>query len=233
MTQIWSELTASLYFGILLSVGAFQIGRFIANKTKIAVLNPLAVSMVLVIVFLWLTGVPYESYNRGASVLTLLLGPATVSLAIPLHRQFTLLHKNIAMVLIGVGAGAVSAVLGVFGLSFLFRLTPEVYRSILTKSITLPIALGVTQELSGIPVLTILAITLTGISGAAVGPTLCRLFRIRDRIAIGLALGTCSHAVGTSRALEIGELEGAMGGLSIVVAGLVTVVIAPIAAAWL
>ncbi|NLD87697.1 MAG: LrgB family protein [Clostridiales bacterium] len=227
MTEFFSIITSSIFFGILLTIGTFRIGQWIVKKTGIKAFNPLLTSIILTIAFLLLFKVDYEDYNKGASYISALLGPATVALAVPLYKQVNLLKKNLVLILISVTAGAVSAVAGVYLMSKLFSLQPEIFYSIMPKSVTAAIALGITEEAGGIGVLTLFAITVTGMTGSTCALGACKLFGIHDRMAVGLSMGTCAHAIGTSVALERGELEGAMSSLAIVVAGFVTVFIAP------
>lgn len=219
-------LSNAAYFGVTLSLTAYAVGLWAKKKVNRPFVNPLLISAVLVIGTLLLLDVDYEAYNEGAKYLSYLLTPATVCLAIPLYQQIELLKKYRAAVLGGVAAGALASLFSVLGLSALFGLTHEQYVSLLPKSVTTAIGMGVSEELGGIVTLTVAAIVLTGVLGAVIGESVCRMFRIRNRIAVGLAFGTSAHAVGTSRALEIGEIEGAMSSLAIVVCGLITTVAA-------
>ncbi|MBE6931113.1 MAG: LrgB family protein [Clostridia bacterium] len=233
MNTILSTLTAPWYYGLLLTIGAFLFGRWLQAKTGWRWLNPMAVGMVLIIGLFLAFDLDFDTYNQSAQILTKLLGPATVALAIPLYRQIEVLKRHWQLILISVACGAISAMLFVAGMSVLLAVEPEVFRSIVSKSITTAIGIGVTAELGGHQELTIFAITLTGITGAILGSAACKLFRIRDRMAVGLAFGTSSHAIGTSRALEIGDIEGSMSGLAIVIAGVITVALAPWVGSWI
>lgn len=217
-------LANSLFFGMFLSVIAYEAGLLIKKKWKLAILNPLLISILLVMLVLILTGVDYETYNEGAKYLSYLLTPATVCLAIPLYRELEQLKNNFKAILIGITAGVLASLFSVLFLSLLFGFTHEQYVTLLPKSITTAIGMGVSQELGGIPNITVAAIILTGIFGNMAAEGICRLFRIEEPVAKGLAIGTASHAIGTTRAMQMGETEGAISSLAIAVAGLITVV---------
>ena len=171
-----------------------------------------------------LCGVDYESYENSAQYLSYLLTPATVCLAVPLYQQMTLLKKNLAAVACGILAGVLASLGSVLLLAFLFGLEHDVYVTLLPKSITTAIGMGVSEELGGLVTITVAVIIVTGVIGNVIGEAVCKLFRIYEPIAKGLALGTSSHAIGTAKALEMGEVEGAMSSLAIAVAGLLTVI---------
>ena len=213
------------YFGVTVSLAGYAVGLWIKKKVKKPFANPLLISILLVMGALLLLDIDYDTYNESAKYLSYLLTPATVCLAIPLYRQLELLKKHWKAVIGGLTAGAASSLVSVLGLSILFRLSHEQYVSLLPKSITTAIGMGVSEELGGIVTLTVASIILTGVLGAVIGEAVCRLFRIKDRVAVGLAFGASAHAVGTSRALEIGDIEGAMSSLAIAVSGLITVTV--------
>ncbi len=219
-------LQSSTTIGIVISLLAYEIGVVLKNKFKSPLLNPLLISIVLVIAFLAVFRIDYESYNQSAKYLSYLLTPATVSLAIPLYQQLELLKKNLKAVLIGVSAGVLTSLSSILALSVLFGLTHEEYVTLLPKSITTAIGIGVSAELGGLSTITVAAIIITGITGNVVAETVCKVFAIRHPMARGLAIGTAAHAIGTSRAMEMGEIEGAMSSLAIVVAGILTVIAA-------
>lgn len=216
-------LCVSSYFGVLISLIGYGLGVVLKRKFKIALFNPLLVSIIFVIAALGLLGVDYESYNNGAKYLSYLLTPATVCLAIPLYQQLELLKGNYKAILGGIVSGALASFVSVFALSKLFNLTHEQYVTLLPKSITTAIGMGVSQELGGIVTITVAVIIITGVLGNMMAEFVCRVFRIREPIAKGIALGTSSHAVGTVKAMEMGEVEGAMSSLAIAMTGLVTV----------
>ena len=226
-----SELAeVSLYFGMFLSVGAYLFGVWLKKKTGLAICNPLLVASALVIVVLLVFRINYQEYNRGASFLSYFLTPATVCLAIPLYRQLELLKKNVAAILTSILVGVAGSAASIFAMSLVFRLEHVYYVSLLPKSITTAIGMGVSEELGGIVTLTVVSIIVTGILGNVIADTLFAVFKIEEPMAKGLALGTAAHAIGTARALELGEIEGAMSSLAIAVAGLSTVVVAPLVA---
>ncbi len=226
-------ILSSATSGVVLSFLAYEIGVYLKKKTKMALCNPLLIAMLLVIVFLVATDVDYESYNASAKYLSYLLTPATVSLAIPLYQQLELLKKHMFAIFAGIFAGVVASLGSILVMSFWFGLSHEEYVTLLPKSITTAIAMGVSEELGGYVTITVISIMITGILGNMVAETVCKLFRIKYAVSRGLAIGTASHAVGTAKAMEMGEVEGAMSSLAIVVAGLCTVVGATIFANFL
>lgn len=217
-------LVDSVFFGAFISLAAYETGLMLKRKFKLAILNPLLIGTVLVMLALVLLDVEYKHYNEGARYISYLLTPATVCLAVPLYQQLTLLKKNLKAVAAGILAGVLTSLVSVFLLAKLFGLTHEQYVTLLPKSITTAIGLGVSQELGGIETITVAVIIITGILGNVIAETLCKIFRIEEPVAKGLAIGTASHAIGTAKAMEIGQVEGAMSSLAIAVAGLLTVV---------
>ena len=218
----------SLYFGVFISLFAYLSGMKLKKKFGWPVLNPLLVAIILVIAFLKATGISYTDYNTGASYISYFLTPSTVCLAIPLYKQLELLKKNLTAVAAAITAGVIGSVVSVYVMSMIFRLEHVHYVSLLPKSITTAIGMGVSEEAGGIVTMTIVSIILTGILGNIVADGWFKLVGIKEPIAKGLALGTSAHAIGTAKALELGEVEGAMSSLSIAVAGLMTVVAVPI-----
>ena len=217
-------LCNSAYFGVTVSLIGYGAGIMLKKKFKYAFLNPLLISIIFVIGVVMLCGVDYESYENSAQYLSYLLTPATVCLAVPLSQQMTLLKKNLAAVACGILAGVLASLGSVLLLAFLFGLEHDVYVTLLPKSITTAIGMGVSEELGGLVTITVAVIIVTGVIGNVIGEAVCKLFRIYEPIAKGLALGTSSHAIGTAKALEMGEVEGAMSSLAIAVAGLLTVI---------
>lgn len=217
-------LCNSAYFGVTVSLIGYVAGIMLKKKFKYAFLNPLLISIIFVIGVVMLCGVDYESYENSAQYLSYLLTPATVCLAVPLYQQMTLLKKNLAAVACGILAGVLASLGSVLLLAFLFGLEHDVYVTLLPKSITTAIGMGVSEELGGLVTITVAVIIVTGVIGNVIGEAVCKLFRIYEPIAKGLALGTSSHAIGTAKALEMGEVEGAMSSLAIAVAGLLTVI---------
>lgn len=225
-------LQNSLFFGAFASIGAYMLGVFIKNKLKLAILNPLLIAIVLLIAFLAVFHLDYEIYSESAAYLSYLLTPATVCLAVPLYQQLEILKKNWLAIVCGIAAGTIAGLGSVLGLAALFGLSHEEYVTFLPKSITTAIGMGVSQELGGITAITVAVIILTGIQGNIMAEAILRLLRITEPVARGLAIGTSAHAIGTTRAMELGETEGAMSSLAIAVAGLITVAAASIFAGF-
>jgi predicted murein hydrolase (TIGR00659 family) len=222
----------SLFAGVALSMLAYLFGAFLKRKFKLAFLNPLLISIVISIAVLIIGNIDYDTYNTGAKYLSWLLTPATVSLAIPLYEKWELLKKNYKAVLLGLLAGTVTSLVTVFVLAKLFGLSHAEYVTLLPKSITTAIGMGVSEELGGYVNITVAVIVITGVLGNMIGELVCKLFRITEPISKGLAFGAASHAIGTAKALEIGEVEGAMSGLAIAVSGIFTVILAPLFATF-
>ena len=219
-------MTDSIFFGAVISVVGYLIGIFL--RKKISVLNPLLVSIIFVIAVIKIFHIDYETYNSGAKYISYLLTPATVCLAIPLYRQISVLKEHAKEELIGILAGVLASMGSILLMSYLFGLTHEQYVTLLPKSITTAIGMGVSEELGGIQTITVAVIIITGVLGNIIAEAVLKIFRIKEPVAKGLAIGTASHAIGTTKALEIGEIEGAMSSLSVAVAGLMTVISASI-----
>ena len=223
-----SVLQESLYFGFVISLAAYLIGCWLKKKVGWAILNPLLVAVVIVIAVLQLLHVDYASYNNSAKYISYLLTPATVCLAIPLYKQLEVLKQNFVSVIISITSGVAASTGSIFLLCTLFGVEHIHYVSFLPKSITTAIGMGVSEEAGGIVTITVVCIIITGIFGNIIAETLFKILKIEEPIAKGLALGTSAHAIGTSKALELGEVEGAMSSLSIAVAGLMTVIVVPL-----
>ena len=213
----------SLFFGAVISLAAYEGGLLLKKKFKLAVLNPLLTATICVMALLTLLNIEYAHYQESAKYISYLLTPATVCLALPLYRQLHLLKQNLKAVAGGIAAGVVASLFSVFLLSKLLGLTHQQYVTLLPKSITTAIGLGISEELGCITTITVAVIIITGILGNVMAELVCRVFRIDEPVARGLALGTASHAIGTAKAMELGEIEGAMSSLAIAVAGLLTV----------
>lgn len=223
----------SLFFGVMISVAAYEIGVLLKKKFKLAIFNPLLIAIAVIIVILAITGVEYDTYNDGAKYLSYLLTPATVCLAVPLYEQLEILKKNLKAILAGILAGALTSVTSVLILAILFGLSHEEYVTLLPKSITTAIGMGVSEELGGIVTITVAVIIITGVLGNMFAEVVCRIFRIEEPIAKGIGIGSASHAIGTAKAMELGDIEGAMSSLSIAVSGLITVILASVYAQFL
>ncbi|MCI5911756.1 MAG: LrgB family protein [Oscillospiraceae bacterium] len=214
----------SAYFGIMISLVSYGIGWLLNKKTGKAFFNPLLISIVLTIIVLAVGHIDYDVYYSGAKYLNWLLTPATVCLAIPLYEKIDVLKSDWKAITAGIISGVLASLVFVLAISALFGLTHQEYVTFLPKSITTAIGMGVSEELGGYTDLTAAVIIVTGILGNLLAPTLCKLFRITEPVAKGIAIGTSSHAMGTAKAMEMGEVEGAMSSLSIAIAGLLTVV---------
>ncbi len=216
----------SLFSGVVLSLVAYVIGSFLKKKLKLDILNPLLISIVISIVVLVVGKIDYDTYYEGAQYLSWFLTPATVCLAIPLYEQWELLKKNYKAVLLGLLGGTLTSLTTVLVLSLLCGLDHEQYVTLLPKSITTAIGMGVSETLGGYVTITVAVIIVTGVLGNMFGHMICKIFKITEPISQGLAFGASSHAIGTAKAIEIGEVEGAMSSLAIAVSGILTVVFA-------
>jgi predicted murein hydrolase (TIGR00659 family) len=217
-------LCNSVFFGVVVSIIGYELGLFLKKKFNKAIFNPLLISIIFVMIIVVISGVDFESYNNGAKYLSYLLTPATVCLAIPLYQQLDLLKNNLKAIMLGIFSGVVSSLTSIFLFSLIFQFTHEQYVTLLPKSITTAIGMGISEELNGIVTITVAVIIVTGILGNIIAEITCRIFHIHEPIAKGIAIGTASHAIGTAKAMEMGEIEGAMSSLAIVVSGLLTVV---------
>lgn len=223
----------SLFFGVVISIAGYEIGLFLKRKLKSPIFNPLLISILFVIGVLLFFKIDYEVYNEGAKYLSYLLTPATVCLAIPLYEQIELLKNNIKAIVLGITSGAIASLGSVFILSKVFQLSHEQYVTLLPKSITTAIGMGISEELGGIVTITVAVIIITGIVGNIIAEGVCRIFKIEEKVAKGLAIGSSSHAIGTVKAMEMGEIEGAMSSLAIVVSGVITVIMASVFAGFM
>ncbi|HCT62646.1 MAG TPA: hypothetical protein DIC19_00940 [Erysipelotrichaceae bacterium] len=215
----------SLYFGLALSLFIYFLVDHLKKWIKTSLFNPLLISSLLIILILTLLKIEYSAYNQSAQWLHFMLTPATIVLAIPLYQQFKLLEKHALVIFIGVLSGVIASLVSVYLLSLAFGLDHTMLITLLPKSITAAIAIGVAEEYMGIVTITVAAVIITGITGNVIAEPVCKFFRIENPIAKGIAIGTSSHVVGTSKAMEMGEIEGAMSSLAIVVAGLTTVIL--------
>ena len=220
-----SEFTeTSMFAGVTVSLLAYIIGALLKKKFKLAIFNPLLISIVLTIIMLVIADIDYDVYAQGADYLSWFLTPATVCLAIPLYEQWELLKHNVKAVMLGITAGVLTSLTTVLVLSLIMHLSHEEYVTLLPKSITTAIGMGVSEELGGYVTITVAVIIVTGVIGNIFGELLCKIFRITEQISKGIAFGSASHAIGTAKAMELGDVEGAMSSLSIAVSGILTVV---------
>ncbi len=215
-------------FPLVLTLGAYQVGLWLRKKWNNPLCNPLLIAVILVIGVLLLTGVSLDSYQAGTGAISWLLTPATVCLALPLYRQIKVLKKQLPAILVGIVAGTVVSLAVIFGMCKLFALDRQVTVSLLPKSITTAMGIVLSGESGGIESLTAAAIIITGILGSLTGSLLCKLFRLTDPVSQGVAFGTASHVIGTSRATELDPLAGAVSSLSLAIAGLLTAVLFPL-----
>lgn len=218
-------LQDSVFFGVFISVVTYEIGALIKRKWKVAIFNPLLISIALIIVFLILFDVDYDTYDFGAQYLSYFLTPATVALAVPLYEQIEPLKNNWKAIIAGILSGALTSALCVLILSIVMGLDHKQYVTLLPKSIATAIGMGLSEELGGIVTITVAVIVVTGVIGNMFAEQICKLFHITDPVAKGIAIGSSAHAMGTAKAMEMGEIEGAMSSLSIAVSGLLTVVV--------
>lgn len=220
--------TNNIFFGLFVSLIAFEVGLIIYRKTKLPLFNPLLIAIIIVVGFLKLFNIDFDTYNESGKFINMFLGPATIVLAVPLYKQFELLKKNFLPILLGITIGSLVGILSIISISVFLKLDNLITISLLSKSVTTPIGIEITNQLGGLAPVTVLAIILSGIVGAIVAPPVCKVFKITNPVAIGVGIGTSSHAVGTSKAFEMGETEGAMSSLSIGIAGVITVFLAPL-----
>ena len=202
-------ITNSVFFGVMVSILAYELGMLLKKKFKLAIFNPLLISIAVVIVILAVFHIDYQSYANGADLLSYLLTPATVCLAVPLYEQLELLKNNVKAIMAGLISGVFTSLISILALAAVFGFNHEEYVTLLPKSITTAIGMGVSEELGGIVTITVAVIIVTGILGNVIGEHVFRIFRIEEPIAKGVALGSASHAIGTAKAMELGEIEGA------------------------
>ena len=228
-----SEFLQISLLPVLVTLLAFRAGQLIQGKLKSPLFNPILVAVILVLGFLSVTGMELAAYQTGISFISWLMTPATICLAVSMYEQYQVLKKNTPVILAGVAAGAIACLVTVLVLCLLFRFDRELTVSLLPKSVTTAIGVPLSQMSGGLPSVTTAAIILTGITANVLGPALCRLFRLTDKIAQGAAFGTAGHVIGTAKATELDPLTGAVSSLSLVVAGLLTAIVLPILASFI
>ncbi len=221
-------LLDSAYFGVLVSLGTYFIGVKIKQKTKLEICNPLLISIILTIILLSILHIDYNYYHQSASHLSYLLTPATICLALPLYRQIEILKKYKKLIFISILSGCITCFVVIIVIAFIMKIDYSLFVSLIPKSITTAIAIEVSKEAGGISGITVAAVVITGVLSAIVSNSVFKIFNIQHPISKGLALGTSGHAVGTSKAIELGEVEASMSSLAIVVAGIMTVILVPI-----
>ena len=215
-------------FGIILTILFFNIGIYIQKKTNKPIFNPLLIAILGIILFLSITKIPYESYKLGGDRINFFLSPVTIVLAVPLYKQFDLFKKYLLEILIGISCGVVVSFISIKLIGHFTNADVDIINSLIPKSITTPMGISLTKTLNGVEAITVVSIILTGILGAIISPIVFKIGKINNPVAKGIALGTSAHALGTTKALEMGEVEGAMSGLSIGISGIITVILIPI-----
>lgn len=219
-----SEWVQSPFFGITLTIAAYWIGMTVQKKTGLAIFNSIIIAVVVILVTLKVCGIPLEAYFQGGDLIHLMLGPATTCMAVSIYSKRELLKKHFVPVLVGCLAGVLVHFFSVLLLGKVFGLDDQMIMSLAPKSVTNPIATAICQQQGGVVSITVAAVIIAGVLGNLLGPILVKLFRVRDPMAAGLGIGACSHAVGTAKAIEMGETEGALSGLAIGICGIMTAV---------
>ena len=222
------EVLNTPLFGITLSILAFMVGSYVNRKIQHPLANPLLIAMALIVLILVVFDIPLDMYEKGSAVISLFLAPVTAVLAITIYRQRSLLKESLLPVLLGTLVGSVASLLSIRWTSNLLGLDQVVLASLMSKSVTTPIAIAITEQFGGIPALTVASTVISGTLGNLLAPILAKMFFIQDPVAHGVGIGSCSHALGTSKALEIGEVEGAMSSIAISLSGIFTVLLAPL-----
>jgi len=221
-------LSDSMFFGAVITLAFYSLGLALKKRFRLAVFNPILIGVICVIALLLLTDTDYAVYKQSADTISWFLTPATVCLALPLYEKLHLLKKHWKALCAGLLCGVLVSLACVFLLCWLMKLSPQMYATLLPKSITSAIGMGVSEELGGVPSLTVACIILSGIFGSITCETVFKIARIHSPIARGVAIGASSHAIGTAKAIELGQTEAAMSSLALVVCGLITVPLAPL-----
>lgn len=234
LRDIWVYLSASPLLHLTLTLVAFQLGTWVYTKGKLnPVLNPVLIAVVLVVAFLLATGTSYRDYFDGAQFVHFLLGAATVALAVPLYRQLEKVRQSALAVLASILAGSLTAIISAIGIGYILDGSRDALISLAPKSVTAPVAMGISEQLGGLPSLTAVLVILTGILGAMLGPIVLNLMGVKDWAARGLAIGTASHGIGTARAFQINEIAGAFSGLAMGLNALATAILLPLIWNWI
>ena len=229
LRDIWVYLSASPLLHLTLTLAAYQAGFWLYRRGNLnPLLNPVLVAVILIVGLLLATGTSYQTYFEGAQFVHFLLGPATVALAIPLYRQFHAVRRSAPALIASVLAGSLTASLSAVAIAWALGASHETIVSIAPKSVTAPVAMGISEQLGGLPSLTAVMVLLTGVFGAMLGPPLLNLLRIKSWAARGLAVGTASHGIGRARALQVNEVDGAFSGLAMGLNALATALLLPL-----
>ena len=234
LRDIWVYLAASPLLALTLTLAAYQMGFWIYRKGRLnPLLNPVLIAVIVLVAILTVTDTSYATYFEGAQFVHFLLGPATVALALPLYRQIERVRKSALAITVSLLAGSLTAIISAVGIAWAFGASDEILVSLAPKSVTAPVAMGISEQLGGLPSLTAVLVILTGILGAALGPLLLNLLKAKDMAARGLAIGTASHGIGTARALQVSEVAGAFSGLAMGLNALATAILLPLLWNWL
>jgi predicted murein hydrolase (TIGR00659 family) len=229
LRDIWVYLAASPLLHLTMTLAAFQVGSWVYERAnRHPLLNPVLIAVVIVVGVLLVTGTSYADYFAGAQFVHFLLGPATVALAIPLYRQFERVRKSGVAIAVSILTGSLTAIGSALGVGWLMGASRDTLISLAPKSVTAPVAMGISEQLGGLPSLTAVLVILTGIVGAMLGPLVLNLIGVRDWAARGLAMGTASHGIGTARALQVSEVAGAFSGLAMGLNALATAILLPV-----
>ena len=230
---LWVYLTATPLLWLTATLGAYVIADHFSRISKRhPLVNPVLISVIILGSLLWITGTPYETYFNGAQFVHFLLGPATVALAIPLHRNWSAIKRSLIPILGALSAGSVTAIVSAVFIGVLFGMPPDVLASLAPKSVTAAIAMGVSKEIGGQPSLTATLVISTGILGAIMVTPLMNALGLKDYRARGFAAGVASHGIGTARAFQVDPVAGAFAGIALGLNGLLTAIIAPILMRW-
>src|SRR5574344_165455 len=225
LSTLYDTFFHGAFFAVILSIASYEVGILLHKKFPWAIVNPLLIATIISIVVLELCKVTFAEYNKGGQLLSMWLGPATEILGLNIYNKSDIIRKNIITVLVATVSGAITCVACVYGMGKLFHLDQVIIQSLLSKSVTTPIALSLSKGVGGIQSVTMTGVLITGIFGGMFAPHLVKLFHIKEPVAAGLAIGTSSHAVGTSTALQMGEIEGAMSSIAIGCMGLATTIV--------
>lgn len=215
-------ILSSPFLGLVLTCVAWCVGCWVQKRSGIFLLNPMVIAVALILAVLVAFDIPYAAYNLGSSMISLMLGPVTAVLALNIYHQRTLLREYFWPVVTGCLAGTLTSVGSILLLCRLLALDSSITASLLPKSVTTAIAVAISDAGGGIQSITVAAVLIAGVVGAIFAPLFARLFRVTDPVAEGVAIGACSHALGTSKAMEIGQLQGAMSSISLCICGIIT-----------
>lgn len=226
--ELINTLSTTIFFGAALTLICFSIGLMVQKKFNLKILNPIIISVAMIIIILNITDISYDTYNNGAQLISVFLTPATVCLAIPLYEKLQLLKDNFLAVMGGIISGVAANLMLIWGVCVAFNLDKTIFATMAPKSITTAIGMVLSEETGGIVNITVAMIVITGNTGYLFAETIIRLFNIKSPVAKGIAIGNSTHVLGTSKAVELGDVEGAMSGLAVAVAGIITVIVVPL-----